>query len=78
MARWAVMSGHSAEKGAPDLLARLRDEVTAAMKSRRHLPGCILAPEHGAGCVREQYATDDPDAPWNRPIPPEKPERVTE
>ena len=25
---------------------------------RRHLPGCILAPDHGAGCVREQYASE--------------------
>ena len=33
---------------------------------RHHMPGCILDPGHGAGCVREQWAASDPEAPWNR------------
>lgn len=36
------------------------------LKRIRHMVGCILDPDHGAGCVRQQWAASDPEAPWNR------------
>ena len=41
------------------------DDIEPVGRPRRHLSGCVLEPDHGAGCVRQQWAADDPAAPWN-------------
>lgn len=60
---------------ATDLRRFVCDDCSAILwrEPKRHLAGCVLEPDHVAGCVRQQWAASDPDAPWNRPEPEEIP-----